>query len=673
MKVILAEKAGFCFGVKRAVDTAFEKAEEAAASGRSIYSYGPVIHNEEVVKRLEDKGVKILNSLEDIVNIPKDSLIILRSHGVGKDVYETIEAAGHEYVDTTCPFVKNIHKIVDEKSKEGAAIILIGNPGHAEVEGTLGHCSGDAYVVDSEEDIRSLPDFKDRDIVVVEQTTYSLKKFKELVAVLHEIYYNVNVCKTICNATEERQNEAAELSKEVDSMIVIGGKTSSNTQKLYEISRQHCANTYYIQTLDDMDFTVLESASRVGITAGASTPNFIIKEVHDRMSELSFEEMLKNEENVSIRSGQVVDGVVVNVKPDEIAVNIGYKIDGIVTAAEYSNNPVDLTTVVNVNDPIKVKVLKVNESEGMVILSHKRVVAEQDTAALKEAFENNSVLKGTVSKVVKGGLNVNVGESRVFIPASLVSDAFEKDLNKYLDQEIEFVLTEFDPQNRRVIGNRRKLVSEQKAAAAQALFENINVGDVVKGTIKNITDFGAFVDLGGADGLLHISEMSWGRVDNPKKLFKVGDEVECFIKELDKETGKIALSLKFDEKNPWINAEEKYAIGTVVKGKVARMTDFGAFIVLEPGIDALLHVSQISLGRIEKPADVLTRGQEIEAKVVDLNVEGKKISLSIKALLKDQQGDSEEEEASDTVYSDEEPVAEAAEESAEEVAAEDAE
>jgi 4-hydroxy-3-methylbut-2-enyl diphosphate reductase len=422
-----------------------------------------------------------------------------------------------------------------------------------------------------------------------------------------------------------------------------------------------------------MDFTVLESASRVGITAGASTPNFIIKEVHDRMSELSFEEMLKNEENVSIRSGQVVDGVVVNVKPDEIAVNIGYKIDGIVTAAEYSNNPVDLTTVVNVNDPIKVKVLKVNESEGMVILSHKRVVAEQDTAALKEAFENNSVLKGTVSKVVKGGLNVNVGESRVFIPASLVSDAFEKDLNKYLDQEIEFVLTEFDPQNRRVIGNRRKLVSEQKAAAAQALFENINVGDVVKGTIKNITDFGAFVDLGGADGLLHISEMSWGRVDNPKKLFKVGDEVECFIKELDKETGKIALSLKFDEKNPWINAEEKYAIGTVVKGKVARMTDFGAFIVLEPGIDALLHVSQISLDRIEKPADVLTRGQEIEAKVVDLNVEGKKISLSIKALLKDQQGDSEEEEASDTVYSDEEPVAEAAEEAAEEVAAEDAE
>ena len=311
MKVILAEKAGFCFGVKRAVDTAFEKAEEAAASGRSIYSYGPVIHNEEVVKRLEDKGVKILNSLEDIVNIPKDSLIILRSHGVGKDVYETIEAAGQEYVDTTCPFVKNIHKIVDEKSKEGAAIILIGNPGHAEVEGTLGHCSGDAYVVDSEEDIRSLPDFKDRDIVVVEQTTYSLKKFKELVAVLQEIYYNVNVCKTICNATEERQNEAAELSKEVDSMIVIGGKTSSNTQKLYEISRQHCANTYYIQTLDDMDFTVLESASRVGITAGASTPNFIIKEVHDRMSELSFEEMLKNEENVSIRSGQVVDGVVV--------------------------------------------------------------------------------------------------------------------------------------------------------------------------------------------------------------------------------------------------------------------------------------------------------------------------------------------------------------------------
>jgi 4-hydroxy-3-methylbut-2-enyl diphosphate reductase len=451
-------------------------------------------------------------------------------------------------------------------------------------------------------------------------------------------------------------------------MIVIGGKTSSNTQKLYEISRQHCANTYYIQTLDDMDFTVLGSASRVGITAGASTPNYIIKEVHDRMSELSFEEMLENEETVSIRSGQVVDGVVVSVKPEEIAVNIGYKIDGIVTAAEYSNAPVDLTTVVNEGDPIKVKVLRVNESESTVILSYKRVVAEQDNAALKEAFENGTVLKGVVTKVVKGGLNVNVGESRVFIPASLVSDTFEKDLNKYLDQEVEFVLTEFDPHNRRVIGNRRKLIEETKAAAAKALFENIKTGDVVKGKIKNITDFGAFVDLGGADGLLHISEMSWGRVDNPKKLFKVGDEVECFIKELDTETGKIALSLKFDDRNPWIGAEEKYAIGTVVTGTVARMTEFGAFIVLEPGIDALLHVSQISLDRIEKPADVLTRGQEVTAKVVDLNVAEKKISLSIKALLKDQAP--AEEEADDTVYSDTE-AAEA--EPVEDAAAEDAE
>ena len=361
--------------------------------------------------------------------------------------------------------------------------------------------------------------------------------------------------------------------------------------------------------------------------------------------------MLENEETVSIRSGQVVDGVVVSVKPEEIAVNIGYKIDGIVTAAEYSNAPVDLTTVVNEGDPIKVKVLRVNESESTVVLSYKRVVAEQDNAALKDAFENGTVLKGVVTKVVKGGLNVNVGESRVFIPASLVSDTFEKDLNKYLDQEVEFVLTEFDPHNRRVIGNRRKLIEETKAAAAKALFENIKTGDVVKGKIKNITDFGAFVDLGGADGLLHISEMSWGRVDNPKKLFKVGDEVECFIKELDTETGKIALSLKFDDRNPWIGAEEKYAIGTVVTGTVARMTEFGAFIVLEPGIDALLHVSQISLDRIEKPADVLTRGQEVTAKVVDLNVAEKKISLSIKALLKDQ---APAEEADDTVYTDSE-------------------
>ena len=658
MEVILAKKAGFCFGVKRAVDTAFDEADKSAKDGIRAYTFGPIIHNEEVTKKLEEAGVGTISSIEDLKTLPAGSKIIIRSHGVGRDIYESINNAGMDIVDATCPFVTNIHKIVEERSKSGDVILIIGNPGHAEVEGTIGWSYNDPYLINSFEDIDALPDFQDKKITVVSQTTYSLKKFQELVAVLQDKYYNINVCKTICNATEERQREAGELASSVDHMIVIGGKDSSNTQKLYEISRQQCNNTYYIQTLVDLDLTVFESDSRVGITAGASTPNYVIKEVQDSMSELSFEEMLQDETPVSIRPGQVVEGEVITVKPDELVVNINYKSDGIVTANEYSNTPVDLTTVVKPGDPITVKVIKTNDGDGQVLLSHKRVAAEKAYAELEEAFKNETILKGKVTQVLSGGLSVTVSECRVFIPASLVSDTFERDFSKYLDQEIEFVLTEFEPRKRRIIGNRKKIVAEAKAAAAQELFARINVGDTVEGTIKNITDFGAFVDLGGADGLLHISEMSWGRVDNPKKLFNVGDKVTCFIKDIN--GSKIALSLKFDDQNPWKNAEEKYAIGTVVKGKVARMTDFGAFVVLEPGIDALLHVSQIAREHIEKPSDVLKSGQEIEAKVVDLKVEDKKISLSIKALLPAEEPKEkvEEKKEEETVIPESEDISE---------------
>lgn len=415
-------------------------------------------------------------------------------------------------------------------------------------------------------------------------------------------------------------------------MIVIGGKASSNTQKLYEISKQACNNTYYIQTLVDLDLTVFESASRVGITAGASTPNYIIKEVQDSMSEMnSMEDWLDESNSFNPRKGQVVEGSVIWVKPDEMAVDIHCKADGILKAEEYSNIPVDLTTVFKENDPVTVMVLSPKDAEGNVILSCKSIIADEAYKELQEAFENKTVLTGKVVEIRKGGLIALVKECRVFIPISLVSDRFERDINKYEGQDIEFILTECDMHKKRFIGNRKQLLVEKKAADTEKLLSSLSVGQVVEGDIKNITDFGAFVDLGLADGLLHISEMSWGRVDKPKKLFNVGDHVRCFVKEINGD--KIALSCKFEDENPWLKAEEKYAKGTVVKGKVARMTDFGAFVVLEPGIDALLHVSQISQDRIEKPSDVLKSGQEIEAKVVDIRVADKKISLSMKALL----------------------------------------
>ena len=348
------------------------------------------------------------------------------------------------------------------------------------------------------------------------------------------------------------------------------------------------------------------------------------------MSELSFEQMLE-ESLKTIRTGEVVEGTVISVKEDEIVLNIGYKSDGIITRSEYTNTPnVDLTTVVSVGDKMEAKVLKVNDGEGQVLLTYKRLAAEKGNKRLEEAFENKEVLTAKVSQVMNGGLIVVVDESKVFIPASLVSDTFEKDLTKYADTEVEFVITEFNPRKRRIIGDRKQLLVAKKEAMQQELLAKIAVGQVVEGTVKNVTDFGAFVDIGGLDGLLHISEMSWGRIEHPKKVFKVGDELKVLIKEIN--GTKIALSLKFDETNPWLNAEEKYAIGNVVKGKVARMTEFGAFVELEAGIDALLHVSQISKAHVEKPADVLKVGQEIEAKLVDFNAENKKISLSIKAL-----------------------------------------
>ncbi len=360
------------------------------------------------------------------------------------------------------------------------------------------------------------------------------------------------------------------------------------------------------------------------------------------MSEMSFEQMLE-ESLKTIRNGEVVEGTVIDVKPDEIILNIGYKSDGIITRNEYTNdNNVDLTTVVSVGDTMEAKVLKVNDGEGQVLLTYKRLAAEKGSERLKEAFENGEVLTGTVSQVLDGGLSVVLDETRIFIPASLVSDTYERDLGKYKDQEIQFVLTEFNPRRRRIIGDRKQLLVAEKERKQKELLEKINVGDVIEGTVKNITDFGAFIDLGGADGLLHISEMSWGRVDNPKKIYKVGDTVKVFIKDI-KDT-KIALSVKFPEENPWNNAAEKYAAGNVVTGKVARMTDFGAFVELAPGVDALLHVSQISRDHVEKPADVLSIGQEIEAKIVDFDEADRKISLSMKALAQNTEAEAAEEE-----------------------------
>jgi 4-hydroxy-3-methylbut-2-enyl diphosphate reductase len=628
LKVTVAESAGFCFGVKRAVDLVYK---EAAKNG-NVYTFGPIIHNESVVEDLNKMGVKVINAPEELKECPKGTIII-RSHGVSEDVYNEIASYGQRIIDATCPYVKKIHNAVKEQNRNGRHIIIVGNPSHPEVEGIVGWCSekGDCTVIENEKQAEQFDLPKDRKLCIVSQTTYNYKKFQDIVEIILKKGYDIFVLNTICNATQERQTEAYQLAKESEAMIIIGSEQSSNTRKLFEICKNECENTYYIQKLDDLDLNLFKSYRNVGITAGASTPNNIIKEVHTVMSEKSFEQLLEEEKVVKINNGDVVEGIVLGVKEDEIILNIGYKSEGIITRSEYTNTPnLDLTTVVNVGDKMQAKVLKVNDGEGQVALTYKRLAAEKGNKRLEEAFNNHEVLSAKVAAVLNGGLSVIVDEARVFIPASLISDSYEKDLSKYQGEKIDFIITEFNPKKRRIIGDRKQLILAKKESMKKDLFEKLQVGMVIEGTVKNITDFGAFIDLGGADGLLHISEMSWGRVENPKKVFKVGETIKAFVKDIQGE--KIALSLKFENENPWINAEVKYAVGNVVTGTVARMTDFGAFVELEPGIDALLHVSQISREHVEKPSDTLKIGQEITAKVVEFNKEDKKISLSIKAL-----------------------------------------
>ena len=633
MEILLAKSAGFCFGVQRAVDTAYKHADE-----KNVYTYGQIIHNEEVVGDLAKHGVKILE--DDELDQIKDSKVIIRSHGAEKRVYDILEKNGNEIIDATCPFVKKIHNIVMDECGKGHTVIIIGDGKHPEVKGIMGWCMSEPVVIGTEEEAEKFVqsclngEYKpSENISIVSQTTFNYRKFHNVVDIIRNKLYNVTAYKTICNATSVRQREAQEIASKVDAMIVIGGRNSSNTQKLYEISKKECENTYYIQTLVDLDLTTFESVSRVGITAGASTPNKIIKEVHGRMDEMNFAELLENDESRgSIKTGEIVEGRVIDVKPDEIIVDISYKSDGVIPRNEYTNTPnADLTELVHVGDAITAKVVKTNDGEGSVLLSYKRVAAEKANEKLEAALESGEILTGKVVQVVSGGLNVMYDETRVFIPASLVSDTYEKNLDKYLDQDVEFILTEYQPKKRRIIGNRKQIIVARKAEAAKELFDRIEVGMTVEGVVKNVTSFGAFIDLGGADGLLHISEMSWGRVEDPKSVLKVGDKVKAFIKNIDGE--KIALSLKFDDTNPWLNADEKYAPGTVVTGKVARMADFGAFIELEPGVDALLHVSQISYDHVNKPEDVYKVGDVVEAEVVECNAADKKISLSVKSLL----------------------------------------
>lgn len=654
-EIKLAENSGFCFGVNRAVGMV----EELLNEGRSVCTYGPIIHNDQLVKELESRGARVVSSPEEV----KDGeVLVLCSHGVEKAVTAEAERLGVEYRDATCPFVAKIHGIVDRAGRDGRTVLIAGDASHKEVKGIIGHCSGPVYTFADSDDIHKLfadgTIDKDEPFTVVSQTTFNNEIWLLCQKTLKKVCTNAEFFDTICNATAKRQEEAAALSAECDGMVVIGGKHSSNTSKLFEICSERCPVTVHIETADELDKNIFSGCSLVGVVAGASTPARIIKEVLVTMSEnltpaeeqeINYDEMSFGEAleafSGNMSTDKHVKGYVLAVGPTEIQVDIGRKHAGFVPANEYSSDPnVKLEEEVKVGDVLDLIIMKTNDQEGTVTLSKKRFDAIAGWENIEKASETGEILEGTVSEVVKGGLTVYSNGVRVFIPASQATLRRTDDLTPLKGTNVRFKIIEIG-RGRRVIGSIRAVLSEERKAAEEKVWENIAVGDRIKGVVKSLTGYGAFVDIGGVDGMVHISELSWQRIKNPAEVVSVGDEIEVYVKNLDPEKKKISLGYKKADENPWVIFNEKYSVGDVVEAKIVSMTTYGAFARIIPGVDGLIHISQISDRRIAKPQDELKIGEDVKVKIIEIDQEKKRVSLSIRALI--EEGKASEGEAAE--------------------------
>lgn len=628
MELILAKSAGFCFGVNRAIETVYSELNKG-----KIYTLGPIIHNKQVINDLESKGSTIVKTIEDI---KEDRTVVICSHGVAPQLYYDLDLKNIRYVDCTCPFVKKIHNIVKKNYKDGHTIIIIGDKLHPEVIGINGWCDNNAIIMNNTLEAKEFIPINSSKYIIVSQTTFSKEKFEEIISILENKNIDFDLYNTICSATNERQTEAIQISKQVNIMLVIGDKKSSNTQKLYEICSKYCEKTYYIETINDLQLNICQTNDRIGIVAGASTPSAIIKEAIKIMNEQnevnneSFEQMLEKS-ILTLHTGDIVKGTVIQVANEEVSVNLGFKSDGIIEKGELSSDPhIRACDVVKPGDEIEVFVIRVNDGEGNVLLSRKRIEAQKGWDELEKAYESKETLKGKFIEVVKGGMIALINGTRVFIPSSQVSNKYVENLNSFLNHEYNFNIIEFNRVKRKVVGGRKELAEKEMNINKEELFSKLSVGQTVTGTVSRIADFGAFVDLGGIDGLVHISQLSWGRVNHPKDILKEGQVIEAVVLDMNLEKSKISLSLKDPDKNPWNIASSKYEIGSTVEGKVVRMLPFGAFVELEPGIDGLIHISQISNKHVVKPEDELSIGDIIKVKILEINNENKKISLSKK-------------------------------------------
>ncbi len=684
MKITLAKTAGFCFGVNRAVQSVYDLLEK----GERVCTLGPIIHNPQLVEELKGRGVRIVESPDEV---GEGETLVIRSHGVERSVTERAKESGVKTEDATCPFVAKIHAIVAKKGNEGCITLIAGDASHQEVKGIVGHCTGEVFVFSDEEELTNLleekENFAEKSAILVSQTTFNEKIFIKCRNILKKVCTNAEIFDTICNATSMRQQEARELSEKNDVMVVIGGRHSSNTAKLFDVCREKCGRTYLVETaeeLSDIDFTGCGSA---GVVAGASTPAGIIKEVIKTMSEnlqpveeqaevkepvqKSFEEMTDEEAFEASLSGltgdQKVCGTVIAVNPTEITVDIGRGVTGYVTADEFSSEPdVKLMDEVKAGDKLNLIIMKINDQEGTAMLSKRRYDAIAGWDNIVAAKDSGEIVTGFVKDVIKGGVVAYSNGIRVFIPASQATASRGESLEELKGKEVSFRIIEIG-RGRRAVGSIRSVLKEQRKAAEDKIWETIAVGDRFTGVVKSLTSYGAFVDIGGVDGMVHISELSWQRIKNPSEVVLVGDTVEVYVKALDPEKRKISLGYRKPEDNPWVIFENNYKVGDTVKVTVVSMTTYGAFARIIPGIDGLIHISQIANKHVAKPQDELTVGQEVDAKIIAVDPEKKRVSLSIRALLEDSEPaeESAPDAADEVVFESSDETAAPAEENAE--------
>ncbi len=646
MSVRVAKTAGFCFGVSRAV----EMVEKAAGEGRHVVTLGPIIHNRHVVDKFRTLGVEVIDTPDQAR--PGDTVII-RSHGVAKAVYRKLEEQGVEVIDATCPFVKRIHGIVEQAEREGRLALIIGTASHPEVEGIAGWC-GQCRVFESKEALQdwtnSHADSKNLAICMVCQTTSTEFLWKSCVDFAKKQFTNLKIFDTICKATECRQNEAAELSQSCQAMVVVGDPKSSNTGRLAMICREHCEHVFLVDNAAELRAEDFCGVSDVGITAGASTPAWIIKEVNKTMSELTNVEAVQ-EENFAelleqsiktLNTGDKVKGIVTAIGNTEVQVDLGAKHAGYIPYDEVSTDPsVKPEDMLKVGDEIEVFVVRVNDQEGTVQLSKKKLDGLKVWDDMAAWVENKVTVEGQITEENKGGLVANVKGIRVFIPASQSGIAKGGDMAGMVGKTVQMKITEVNRARRRVIGSIRAVNAEARKAAQEKIWSEIEVGKKYHGVVKSMTSYGAFVDIGGVDGMVHVSELSWNRIKTPADVVKVGDEIDVYVISFDTEKHKISLGYKTAEMNPWNQFMTNYAVGDVVDAKIVKLMTFGAFAEIIPGVDGLIHISQIADRRIGKPEDVLSEGQEVKVKINDIDAENKRISLSIRALLEESEEDAE--------------------------------